>query len=104
MSFPLIALWVLVGWCGNEPRPIPIIGPGPDPDPDPKPYWITKFIGVVAGVLGGWGYTQVFGPQPEPWSHALPAAATAVGAFVVARFVTDLFGKLSGGGQNVTRG
>ena len=41
MSFPLIALWVLVGWCGNEPRPIPIIGPGPDPDPDPKPYWIT---------------------------------------------------------------
>ena len=40
MSFPLIALWVLVGWCGNEPRPIPTIGPGPDPDPDPKPYWI----------------------------------------------------------------
>jgi hypothetical protein len=102
---PLIALWALAGWCGSEPRRIRIRWPGPPiPDPDPEPWWlISRVIGLAAGILGGWGYTQVFGPSPEPWSQALPAAASALGAFVVARFVTDVYGKLSGG-KNVARG
>lgn len=102
---PLLALWALAGWCGSEPRRIRIRWPVPPiPDPDPEPWWlVSRIIGVAAGILGGWGYTQVFGPHPEPWSRALPAAATALGAFVLARFVTDVYGKLSGA-KPVARG
>lgn len=96
---PLLALWALAGWCGSEPRRIRIHWPpGPTPpDPDPEPWWlVSRIIGVAAGILGGWSYTKLFGPSPEPWSTALPAAATMLGAFVLARFVTDVYGKLSG--------
>jgi hypothetical protein len=94
----LMALWGLAGWCGSEPRRIRIPRPGlPVPDPGPEPWWLaSRIIGVATGILGGWGYVQVFGPRPEPWSQALPAAATAFGAFMVARFATDVYGKLAG--------
>jgi hypothetical protein len=113
MLFPLIALWALVGWCGNEPLRLRIpIGPTP-PDPEPRPEWlVSRIIGVVAGVIGGYAYMRVFGPWPEPWLSAGPhpepwapavyAAATSVGAYVAARIATDIYGRMRGG--NVNRG
>ncbi len=95
--FPLFALWALVGWCGSEPRRIRLPkGPWP-PEPDPEPWWlVSRIIGVLAGIIGGLAYTKVFGPQPEPWSQALPAAVSSLGAFAAARFVTDVYGKVAG--------
>lgn len=94
MSVSLFVLWALSGWCGTVPRPWPF---PPDPDPGPDPWWlVSRIVGVVAGVLGGWAYTQVFGPFPEPWSSALPAAASALGAVVASRFATDVAGRLRG--------
>ena len=62
---------------------------------------------MIAGIIGGWAFTRVFGPlpepwvtagpRPEPWVSALPAAASSLGAFVVARVATDIYGRLRGG-------
>ena len=62
MSPALFALWAIVGWCGT---------PYPGwwwrvPPPPPEPWWRSRLIGVVAGIIGGWAFTQVFGPRPEP--------------------------------------
>ena len=92
MNLSLLVLWALVGWCGTVPRRWP--WPPPPPDPGPDPWWL-RVIGVIAGIIGGWAYTQVFGPQPEPWVSALPAAASSLGAFVVARFATDIIGRVA---------
>lgn len=77
MRLSLIVLWALVGWCGNEPLvlvlrrrwwPIP-----PTPGPDPWPIlFLPRIIGVVGGVIGGWVFTVVFGPGPQPWLTAGP--------------------------------
>lgn len=85
----LLTLWALAGWCGNEPRPFP--------KPQPVPWFLSRFIGLVSGIAGGWLYTQVFKPEPVPWTNSLEAAASAAGAFLLARFVTGLYGRLSGG-------
>ena len=53
----------------------------------------------AVGIIGGWGYTKIFGPHPEPWTSALPAAASAFGAFLAARFVTDVVSRFSGGNR-----
>jgi hypothetical protein len=104
MSFPLIALWALAGWCGSEPRRIRIPWRWPVPDPDPEPWWlVSRVIGLAAGILGGWAFTQVFGPRPEPWNQALPAVASAAGAYLVSSFITDVYANFSGA-KNVTRG
>lgn len=94
----LILLWGIVGWCGT---PFPIRFPIPPPPPDPgPPRFVSKLIGVVAGILGGWGYTQVFlKPEDMSWNSAIPAAATAVGAFALARFVTEIYGLVSAGNR-----
>ena len=99
MSLTLLALWAFVGWCGTVPRRWPF-PPGP---PDPDPWWfISRIVGIVSGLLGGWIYTRWFPcPPPEPWVSALPAAASAVGAFVTARFVTDIVGRMRGGARNL---
>jgi hypothetical protein len=97
MSPSLIILWALVGWCGTVPRPWwPPLPPPPDP-PEPRPCLVCgKVLGAIAGIIGGWAYTQVFLPQdPIPARSALYAASTAVGAFVVARVVTDVYGLIS---------
>lgn len=93
MTLPLIVLWAFVGWCGTGPRPrFP-----PPPEPDPWPiYLVSRVIGIVAGIIGGWAYTQLFLPQdPDPLRSGLFAATTAVGAFAVARVVTDVYGMAS---------
>ena len=92
MNFGLAVLWVLVGWCGTVgPRHWP-----PPPPPDPWPWLVSRFIGAVSGFAGGWVYTQVWVPQdPVPVRLGIYAAATAVGAFVASRFVTDIVGQFS---------
>jgi|GEM_PF-708577 len=92
---PLYALWAVIGWCGT---PYPGWWPRPQP-PDPEPWWRPRLIGVVAGLVGGWVFTQVFGPEPQPWSSALQVAATAVGAFGASRVVGDLYQIARGAGQ-----
>jgi len=94
MNVSLLVLWALVGWCGTVPRRWP--WPPPPPDPGPDPWWLfSRVIGVIAGIIGGWAFTRVFGPQPEPWVSALPAAASSLGAFVVARVATDIIGRVA---------
>jgi len=106
MRLSLFVLWAITGWCGTPwlkwwwrwPGP-PVPGP---PEPDPWPI-ISRIIGLAGGIVGGWAYTQVFGPSPEPWTSALPAAASALGAFLGGRLLTDIYG-LAMGSRNVTRG
>jgi hypothetical protein len=95
MSATLIIFWLLVGWCGTVPHPP--FPPVPDPDPPrPHPWLVSKVIGGVAGIIGGWVYTQVFLPQdPDPIRSALFAAASAVGAYVAAGVITDIYGQIT---------
>jgi hypothetical protein len=92
MNITLIALWAFSGWCGTCGTPYPGWWRHPHP-PDPEPWWfVSRLIGVVFGVIGGFVYTQVFGPQPEPW-------ASALGGFVAGRIAADIYGRFSGGRQ-----
>ena len=81
-SFYLYAWWGGGGWCGT---PYPGWWRRPHP-PDPEPWWLSKVIGIVVGIAGGWAFTKTFGPSPDTW---LPAISV-VGAFVAARVVGDL--------------
>lgn len=108
MTTSLFVLWAVTGWCGNELFRIKIPKEVFVPEPRPKPNWLVlRTIGAVTGLIGGFVFSQVFGsgrgllslaakPEPEPWITAVFAAATAVGAFVAARFVTDIYEQLSG--------
>jgi hypothetical protein len=89
MRSALLVLWVVAGWCGTGNhwyvrlvRSTPQIPQPPDP-------WPIILIGVFAGILGGWGFGQVFGPSPETWT-GVTAAATAVGAYLGSQLATDL--------------
>jgi hypothetical protein len=62
---------------------------------------IAKVIGIVTGILGGWAYTQMFGGVQEHWTAALPAAASCVLAFAVARIAGEVYGRLAGGKEVV---
>ncbi len=97
MNVSLIILWALVGWCGTVPRPFPRLPDPPLPIPEPRPCLVCgRVLGIVAGIVGGWAYTQLFLPQdPVPVRSALYAAATSVGAFVAASVVTDIYGLIS---------
>lgn len=121
MSPSLFILWAVAGWCiTGWPRlrlrwplrkPVPRRPSVPFPEPPPYPWLITRIVGVVGGVIGGWVFTEVFVPQPNPWITAGPssepwmlvvAAATTVGAFLGASLLTDLDGLVRGSGK-VTR-
>ncbi len=85
MNVAVALLWILVGWCGT---------PWPRPRPDPTPGgrrvnpWIVKIVGVVGGLAGGWLFLQGW-PVEGAWT-GIDAAATAVGAWVGAVFLTQL--------------
>jgi len=106
MALSLLLLWAVAGWSAASSRggwfsykPNP---DDPDPWPWPWPPWWrfgSRVIGVVFGIVGGWAYTQVFGPHPEPWTSALPAAASAFGAFLVASVATDIASRFAGGNR-----
>ena len=92
MGIELFALWALVGWCGTPPHPRPWPWPGPDPDP-----WIIKVVGVVGGIAGGWAFYALFsGGVIIDGMGAVTAAATAVGAYVGAVFLNDMYGLIRG--------
>jgi drug/metabolite transporter (DMT)-like permease len=86
----LIAFWMLMGWCGNEPR-------GPIPKkPDPIPWWIIKILGVIGGVAGGWLFYQVWPPGQEAGITGIYVAATGIGAYVGSAFLCDVYGLIRG--------
>lgn len=90
MNMTLIALWAFSGWCGSCGTLYPGWWRHPHP-PDPEPWWfVSRMVGVVFGIAGGFLYTQVFGPRPEPW-------ASALGAFVLGCFAADIYGRFSRG-------
>jgi hypothetical protein len=66
---PLLLLWALLGWGSVLILPPPPLDLEPLPrGPRPRPYWlILRIIGMVAGVIGGWVFSIVFRPHPEPW-------------------------------------
>jgi hypothetical protein len=77
MDFRIAALWALVGWCGTPwPRP----WPWPPSVDRPLNPWVSKLVGVVGGLLGGWVFSLLW-PVGGSWT-AIDAAATAVGAWV----------------------
>ena len=83
------------GWSSYKPNP-----EDPDPLPGPPWWWFgSRVLGAVFGVIGGWAYTKVFGPSPEPWTLALPAAASAFGALLVASVATDIASRFVGGNR-----
>jgi len=105
MTIALFMLWASTGWCGTVPLILSITKGPLVPEPPPRPNWLVlRMIGAVSGVIGGFVFSRVFGPwpepwlvagpQPEPWMIALFAAATAVGAFVVSRVITDIYGQI----------
>ena len=98
----LLALWIVVGWCGTTRifhpwwgKHVPSV---PDPPPRPNYRLIRGGIGAVGGVVGGWVFAKVFGPSPEPWGpHPEPwlpmvvALATSFGAYLGAHVLTDIY-------------
>jgi uncharacterized membrane protein YccC len=72
------------------------------PNSRSEPWWRSRLIGVIAGTIGGWAFTQVFGPSPEPWT-VVTTAATAVIALLASRLVGDLYG-LARGSSIANRG
>jgi len=87
----LWALWALVGWCGTPWRrhwPWP---PPPPPDGDP---WLVKGGNVIGGILGGWGFEQIW-PVGTPVT-GVAVAATALGAYVGSVVLGDVVGLLRG--------
>lgn len=86
MNVAAAVLWILVGWCGT-PWPKPWPGPPPG-DRKVKP-WTTKIAGVVGGFVGGWLFLQ--GWAVEGLWTGVDAAATAVGAWVGAVFLSQFF-------------
>jgi hypothetical protein len=74
----LFIFWMLIGWCGNEPR-IWWLKPN---KPKPVPWWIIKILSVIGGVVGGWLFYQVWPPGQEAGITGIYVAATGIGAYV----------------------
>lgn len=82
--FPIYFFWWAGGgWCGT---PYPGWWRWPPPPPPPEPWWLTKIIGVVSGIAGGWVFVQVF----KPGSDTVMSVMSVAGAFVASRVVGDL--------------
>ena len=87
MSIGLVAVWILVGWCGTPPRPWPWPDP-PKPSPDP---WIMKAIGVIGGLIGGFAIEKYFGIIVTEGMTALNVVTTGIGAYVGSYFLGDMY-------------
>lgn len=77
MNLPLIVLWILASW-------VLLIIWLPDPPPD----WMTRIIGIVGGVVGGYLFNMA-------WPGG--AAESVVGVVVGAGFVVSLMRMFMGG-------
>jgi hypothetical protein len=53
---------------------------------------VVQIVGIIAGVVGGWIVGQLLGPSPDPWRAADRVTATVIGAVLLSRFVTDIYG------------
>ena len=93
MSATLIVLWALVGWCGTEIRPGPI----------PTPTRRTTLTGLLVCERclaywtvssAAWSTRRCFAAGPSSFQIRLYAAATSVGAFVLARVASDTYGQV----------
>jgi hypothetical protein len=95
MNLSLLVLWAVAGWCGWR-GPLLTWGWPLDP-PAPAPREWPKIVGTsrIFGIIGGWLFTQLF-PCPPMCDPALAAAASSVGAFLLARFVMDICGVVCG--------
>lgn len=103
MNISILVFWAIIGFdcCTLWPWwwlwPIP---PPPPPERGLRPNWLLPIIiGIVGGIAGGWSFTQVFGPQPEPWTSLVPAAATGIGAFAGGHLLVGLYAIAKGGVQ-----
>jgi hypothetical protein len=80
-------LWALFGWCGT---PYPwwrwIRGPLPPPPPDPDPWWLSKLVGLGAGVGGGLLTNQVLGGDVATGG----LLTTLAGAFALGRVASEI--------------
>jgi predicted lipid-binding transport protein (Tim44 family) len=87
MNTQFLVLAAFVGWCGTPwPRRWP--WPWPPPPPDPNP-WISKIIGVIGGIAGGWALGSMGGAEG--------IVAVAIGAWAGSVFFNDLYGLATGG-------
>jgi hypothetical protein len=100
MTFPLIILWAVTGFAAVR---LSYSYPNPD-DPNPPKKWpwpgpsclVCGGLGSLGGILGGWVYSQVFVPQDSvSLRSGVLAATTSIGAFMVARVVTDITGAIA---------
>ena len=84
--------WAVVGWCGTPwPRPWPW-PPPPGPTPDP---WLSKVIGVIGGIAGGWAFSALYGVDVQ---SAAGLVLTFFGAAAGSVILNDAYG-LVGRGQ-----
>ena len=69
---------MLVGWCGNEPRPFPRPKPFPPPPPEPEPICLVcgDFGSIIGGLISYVILSQVF---PTDTGLAATFAAGFVG-------------------------
>ena len=86
---------MLVGWCGNEPRPFPWpknppLPPVPDPDPCPV---CGKFGSIAGGLISYVILSQVF---PNDTGVAATFAAGFVGGRIGGQLGSYLGGMLKG--------
>ena len=87
MNVQMLVVMALVGWCGTPwPRPWPWPWPPPGPDPDP---WLSKVIGVVGGIVGGWAISTLAGADGF--------VAAAVGAWIGSKVFNEVYGLVIGG-------
>ncbi len=72
-------IWALGGWCGTPWRHWPPPPPGPDPW-----WWMSRVLGIVGGIAGGWLVQSTFGAA---MSDPMPGI---VGAVIGGRVLSDI--------------
>lgn len=99
MSIGLVVFWAAVGWCGTWPRP----WPWPIPKgPTPFPWLISRVIGIVGGLIGGFLFNQAWPIGDTQGLAGLAVAASGVGAFVGAIILLDVYHLVQGGTGTAT--
>jgi hypothetical protein len=101
MDLSLLVLWALAGWCGHRGWPGDPFDHSPVPPPPRPPrrhfyQWpVIVWVSPLLGIIGGWLYKQLFpcAPLPDCPPFFVPVA-TSMGAFLLARFGTDLLAVL----------
>ncbi len=89
MDVQSLIILAVVGWCGTPwPRRWPIPWP---PPPDPNP-WVSKVIGVIGGVGGGWAISSFAGIAVNE-GYVL----ATIGAWAGSVLLNEMYGLATGG-------